>query len=301
MTAKLLHESSAKLREASGNRWKATLITPGIGASGSYAESMLSEHAASAFPKGTKLWFMHPKKGEGAGQRDPRDQWGFLAEDAHYEPGVGIVGEPEVLPHWREVVESLGVQASLSVWVMGESDEEGNITALLAEETNSIDIVSYPGRPGSGLTEKLYESALAASAKPGATSAPESTKEGKKMEEKLDALIALFSTFVTESKAAATASAVAEADADAIETAKTEAVEAAVAAYDAKVAAISAAEDLLPSQIESLRAAAKAGDDITPLIESAKAVVAEFKTVTGTAGTGRVTESSNDEDWGVSL
>lgn len=275
MARTLLNESNSTLRPGDGKRWKATLITPGQGSSGNYHESVLSRDAAVAFPAGTKLFFNHPAKGESAGSRDARDQWGFLPEDAYYEAGVGIVGEPEVLPHAREIVESLGTQAALSVWVMGESDTDGNVTALEANVTNSVDIVAYPGRPGSGLTKKMYEAFMEASETPGVTSAQEK-KEGLMDKEILEALTALkvsFDTFVTESKAAPVEAPKAEADADAVEDAVTSAVE----AYDSKVKEINATEGLLPAQVEDLLTAAKGGADVTPLIEKAKELADQAK------------------------
>src|SRR5690606_29321266 len=82
---RLITEQNARLREQSGSRWLATLITPGRGSSGLYTEEILARDAATAFPKGTKMWFGHPKDYEGAGDRDPRDQWGYLAEDAFWD------------------------------------------------------------------------------------------------------------------------------------------------------------------------------------------------------------------------
>lgn len=294
---RLLNESSTSLRTGKdGGQWKATLITPGKGSSGTYAESMLAEHAAKAFPAGTKMFFGHPKDGEGAGARDPRDQWGYLPEPAHYEEGVGVVGHPVVLPHAKEIVDSLGEQAALSVWVMGEADEQGNITALHADPTNSVDIVAYPGRPGSGLTDKMREALREAadSTKPGVTSAQDHQKKEAMDKEILEAITGLaseFRTFMTESKAAAEAKAKAEADANAAK----DSVEKAVESYDKAVKAIADA-DLLPSQAESLREQAKQGVDITPLVESAKKVVAEARETLGNGSSisGRYTAADGD-------
>lgn len=301
-TRKLLHESGAAALKREGANWLATLVTPGQGSSGFYDEAMLARDAPTTFPAGTKLFFKHPESD--TEQRDPRDQWGFLGEDAFYESGAGVRGKIQVLEHWKPVVNALGEagQASLSIYAMGESDEDGNVTQLLPDVQNSIDMVAYPGRPGSGLTEKMFESARAASSKtPDAASAQVHQKKEGNMEEELKALKALveslvtqFAAFVTESKAAAKADAVAEANADVIE----KAVEEALSTYDEKVAAIDAA-DLLASQVESLRAAARAGQDVAPLIESAKKVVDEAKaTLTESAshGYGRVVEGAGADD-----
>jgi hypothetical protein len=271
MGKKLLHESTATPLKREGGRWKATLLTPGQGSSAFYSEEALRS-SVDAFGNGTKNFFKHPEKP--GDQRDPRDQWGVIPESVSYEDGVGIVAEIEILPHWKAVIDSLAEagQASLSIWAMGETDEEGNLLALSPDVQNTVDLVAFPGRPGSGLTEKMYESAIAFSeTDTGVTSAQEE-KEGN-MEKVLEAIAALdakFVAFVTESLAAATANVKAEADADAVE----KAVESAVATYDEKVVAIEAAK-LFPSQAEAIRAEAVKGADIAPLIEAAKLVFAE--------------------------
>ena len=96
----------------------------------------------------------------------------------------------------------------------------------------------------------------------------------------LDAITALKSAI---DALAEPAKAKTEADSQAAVDAKVEAevgakVDAALAGYEEKVVAIEAAE-LLPSQVESLKAEARKGNDVTALIESAKAVVAEFKSL----------------------
>jgi hypothetical protein len=146
-----------------GNTWRAVLITPGKGSSGIYSESMLKEHGAKAFPKGTHSYVDHPvSEGE---IRSPKNLMGVLAEDAHYEEGVGLVGNLHVMPHWKEFVEAVAPYTGLSIYAMGEGsrDDEGNIVveSLVPHTQNSVDLVSYAGRPGSGLAEKLYEAAVA--------------------------------------------------------------------------------------------------------------------------------------------
>lgn len=297
MAAQLLHEANARLERSSGgtNRWKATLITPGKGSSGTYSEELLEKFGAIAFPQGSKNWFKHPEwSGE---QRDPRDQWGYLATDPIFEPGVGLTAEVQVLPHWADVVNALAEagHAHLSIYAMGDSDEFGNVTALLPDVTNSIDLVDYPGRPGSGLTEQMLESARAGHKKPAAASAEEN-KEHDLDKEILEALTALTESlkpvvdFVTEKKEAAERGAQAEADAEAV----AQGVSEGIAAYEEKVTAIDAVENLSPKQVESLKSAAKRGEDITESLAEAKAIADDFATRLGEShggSQGFVTES----------
>lgn len=300
MGQKLLIESGAHLRlaESAVGKWRVTLITPGVGSSATYTDEVLERDAATAFPEGTKLWWSHPKEWEGPGDRDARDQWGRLSTPAFFTPGVGIEADVTLKKHWQEVVESLGEDAELSVYVLAHVDEENVVTHLLPERTNSVDIVSYAGRPGSRLNQKLEAARAATPHTPDAASAQVHKKEVGIMDEKileaLNALASKFDTFVTESTAAATAAVKAEADADAIESDKTKAVEAAVAAYNDKVKVIDAVEGLLPSQVESLRAAALEGKDIAPLIESATKTINELKETLKAAPAGyRVAESAS--------
>lgn len=83
------------------------------------------------------------------------------------------------------------------------------------------------------------------------------------MDEKLDQLIEMLTALVAEKKQVEAEAAQVEAD--------TEAVSSAVEAYDAAVKAIDEA-DLFESQVAALRAEAREGKDVAPLIEAAKQV-----------------------------
>lgn len=159
-----LFSESAVAPVKAGNNWRAVLITPGKGSSGIYTESMLKEHGPVAFPKGTHSYVDHPTaEGE---VRSPKNLMGVLAEDAHYEEGVGLVAELQIMPHWKDFVEAVAPHTGLSIYAMGEGNLNDNgevvVESLVPNIQNSVDLVSYAGRPGSGLAEKLYESALAA-------------------------------------------------------------------------------------------------------------------------------------------
>jgi predicted DNA-binding protein YlxM (UPF0122 family) len=159
--ANLLVESgSAPVK--SGNNWRAVLITPGKGSSGVYTEEMLKEYGPKAFTKGTHSYVDHPRSEEEV--RSPKNLIGVLAENARYEEGVGLVAELEIMPHWREFVEAVAPHTGLSIYAMGEGsyNDEGEVVVenLIPHTQNSVDLVSYPGRPGSKLADKLYEAAI---------------------------------------------------------------------------------------------------------------------------------------------
>ena len=164
MTTLLTESAIAPTKTDSGN-WRAVLITPGKGSSGVYTEAMLKESGPTAFPKGTHSYIDHPvAEGE---IRSPKNLMGVLAEDAYYDESAGgLVAELQVMPHWKEFVEAVAPHTGLSIYAMGEgsynNDGELVVESLTPHTQNSVDLVSYAGRPGSGLAEKLYESALAA-------------------------------------------------------------------------------------------------------------------------------------------
>jgi hypothetical protein len=160
-----LFTESAVAPVKTGDNWRAVLITPGKGSSGIYSESMLKEYGAQAFPKGTHSYVDHPiSEGE---IRSPKNLMGVLAEDAYYDEAAGgLVAELQVMPHWKDFVEAVAPHTGLSIYAMGEGNhnDDGDVVveSLVPNIQNSVDLVSYAGRPGSGLAEKLYESALAA-------------------------------------------------------------------------------------------------------------------------------------------
>jgi hypothetical protein len=160
-----LFTESAIAPVKAGDNWRAVLITPGKGSSGIYTESMLKEYGAQAFPKGTHSYVDHPvSEGE---IRSPKNLMGVLAEDAYYDEAAGgLVAELQVMPHWKDFVEAVAPHTGLSIYAMGEGNrnDDGDVVveSLVPNIQNSVDLVSYAGRPGSGLAEKLYESALAA-------------------------------------------------------------------------------------------------------------------------------------------
>lgn len=157
---KLLVESTAvPVATGKEGRWRAVLITPGQGSSGYYSEAMLREYGPKALKAGAKSFVTHNRMPNN--EPDPFSMWGFLVEDAVYEEGVGLVGEIEVLPSWRERIAEVAPHTALSVYTMGDKDAEDNVTALHEAVDNGVDLVVHPGRPGSGLVEKLYEAAKA--------------------------------------------------------------------------------------------------------------------------------------------
>lgn len=293
----LFTESAVAPIKTEGGNWRAVLITPGKGSSGIYTESMLKEHGPIAFPKGTHSYIDHPtKEGE---VRSPKNLMGVLAEDARYEEGVGLVAELQVMPHWKEFVEAVAPHTGLSIYAMGEgdynSDGEFVVESLTPHTQNSVDLVSYAGRPGSGLAEKLYESAIAAFVENGAATAETETEnmEGTPDMEELKAMVeelnakfaALAETLTTPAEepaeeveavdpvevAAEVAEAVAEAALPAASRkAVYEAMKAGKSVEDAIVAQKELIESLKATLVESAPAATVEEAVVIPTVEKAE-------------------------------
>lgn len=291
---KLLAEStSVPVATGTPGRWRATLLTIGKGSSGNWLEETVKRDGPHALKKGAKCFVTHNRLENG--EPDPFRMWGVLAEDAEFVEGVGLVGDIDVLPSWREKVEEVAPHTALSVYLMGESDQDGNITAILEDVQNGVDLVVYPGRPGSGLVEKLYESAKSIHENASAASAGDKNEQiGMTMEKDVEEAFAGIRTLIQGLTEAREQNVKAEADANAVQAEADKRVEAVIASLEAIEAARA---DLLPSQVASLKESAKRGEDVAPAIESAKAIANEARAAFGKDSedaeeTGRLGESA---------
>jgi hypothetical protein len=281
VTKKILQESTS-LPKATGERgvWRATLLTPGLGSSGNWLDETVRRDGPVALRKGAKCFVTHNRLENG--EPDPFRMWATLDSDPWYEEGVGLVSDIRVLNSWIDKVEEVAPHTALSVFLMGESDEYGNITAILPDIQNGVDMVVYPGREGSGLVEKLYESArIESQNNPAVKSAEENVETKglslmeKDVQEQFDALNAKIDSALSSKQAEAEA----QADKDAIATAVEEALKNRAEAVKVALKAVEAAKaDLLPSQVEALTESALLGEDVTASIESNKAIATEAKT-----------------------
>lgn len=256
-----LKESTAEAPVKKGKRWRVIVARPGKGSSGTYSEELFRRDAHKIIAPGAQSFINHDST------RNPKDMIGIFPEAAYFDEGEkAVVAELEVFSHWEKFVDEVGPHCGISLYALGEADEDGNVTAIVEDRLNGADLVSRPGLVGSGLAEKLYESAIAHSEeKPSVTVAQESNGD-ELMEEKLDKLIDLMSSLVSEKKTEDSAKAQVEAD-EAVAEARVESFAAAVKAVDEA--------DLFDSQRETILEAAKKGADVSALIESAKTVKAE--------------------------
>jgi hypothetical protein len=280
MNQTILRESVMEAPVKKGNLWRVIVAKPGKGSSGTYSAEVFKRDAAKMLPPGAQAFINHDEA------RKPTDMIGVYEKGGSWDDDLqAVVSDLRVFEHWGSFVEEVGPHCGISLYALGEQDDEGNVTAFVEDVYNGADLVARPGLVGSGIAEKLYESALAASAKSSAELSAQERKETMEMDEKaieaINALTAQVSALVSSSTAKVEAEAQHEAD--------EKAVEEALATRMASIEAIEAArEELLPSQVKHLMAEAKTGKDVAPLIEAAKEVAAEAKASVESGPVGRV-------------
>lgn len=150
------------LGEAHDGTYPVVILTPGLGATAFYSESVIKRDAARAFPKGTHVYLTH-QRGEG-GEPDPDRLLGSLIEDTTIRESDGAaVNRFKPLRRHAEFVEDVHKLVGLSIASAGKSTLgmiEGK-QVRIAESidysvSNTVDMVSYPGRPGSGFVESAF-------------------------------------------------------------------------------------------------------------------------------------------------
>lgn len=266
---KLLIEAAQSATKTASGRWRAVLAVPGQGSSGKYSAETLKKFGPIAFPAGMKAYITHDEK------RDPRDLLGSYPEGASWDESYGeegaLVSELEVLPRYKEFAEEVAPHVGLSIFAMGKTDKDGNVTELLSHRMNGVDMVGYAGLEGSSLEEQISERAktLLETARTAAL-ADEREKDSMTPEELKAALaeaLAPVIAFVSEQKVVADAAQKAkEAEGD-----KAPTVAEAVKAFAAASKTIVEAK-LLPRQEAALLAVAETGEDVTAALEDAKAI-----------------------------
>lgn len=294
-TATLVGESAD-----SDGAWKVLIINEGKGSSGLYTSELLETHA-TAFTNALSFK-NHPTGWDGPESRDFTMIAGRILGETWSERGkdgrMGIYGRYLPDPEYADRIERYKAQLGLSIYIEGAGDlnESGEFEVQWLNEADpykSVDVVIAPGRGGKLAVEslrKMYSTQVEDESGP--TRGQENGEENEEMDEKvleaLEALNAKLDAFVTAQEAVAAKAAEAEEVEDEVASA--------VEAYDAAIAAIDAAE-LLPPQVTALRAEAKAGRDVAPLIENAKETLKALQEAQSAAGdTGRVVEGSGSTE-----
>ena len=313
-----VQEAVTLAAKKSDGTYPVVIITEGEGSSGRYSADLL-RRSENVFA-GSASFLNHPIDPSKPHLRDVNSIAGrlgqtYLGED---KGKVAILSDFKPRKEYAEFVEEFSDVLALSIYcgAMGEVLEDGRLDVEAFDEEDpyrSVDIVVAAGRGGrfkrAEESLRAIENSLGLPAKdPGSTSAPGNPRERDTMEkEVLEAVVkaaiaealAPVISFVTEQKAAADdAVAAAEAKAEAAEQEKGAALE----SFSAAIRAVSEAS-LLPSQEASILDAAKRGEDVAPLIESAKTIANEAKQAVAAKAPGYVIESaaSATDDYRITL
>lgn len=276
-TTRHLLEAATLVSEAASEdgTWKVRLLSEGRGSSGVYTASLLENHH-HAFDN-VLSFKNHPTGWDGPETRDFTMIAGEIVGETwveNDERGLrAIFGNYLPDPEHKDKIERYKDKLGLSIYIEGSGYVDESSGDFVVDWFNpedpyaSVDVVIAPGARGKFMESmrKFYAGEDVSGNRPGARQAENERKSkmDEELKETLKGISDALALLVAEKKTAEAAEAQAKAD----EAAVTSAVE----AYDKAVQAIDEA-DLLPVQVESLRSEAKAGRDVTPLIEAAKKV-----------------------------
>lgn len=254
--------------------WRVRLINEGRGSSGYYSAELL-ENYKHAFDN-VLSYLNHA---DDPTERNLMHVVGAVEGETWTERGAdGTLG---IYANWRpdedykRKLEAYSDRIGMSIYISGSGEEingEFHVQELdVSDPFRSVDVVQVAGRGGRfELTESLRENYDARRSEsertPGTSPAERKDNENMELEkvvEAVEALTAQVTALVADKESAKAQEAQANADAQAV----AEALE----TFESAVKAIDEA-DLLAPQRESLLSAAKRGEDVAPLIESAKAV-----------------------------
>lgn len=309
-TTKHLLEASSLVSESAGDDglWKVRVISEGQGSSGIYTRELLErDHAAF---NNVLSFRNHPNWYEGPQTRDftmiagsvEGETW--VEQEADGRTAIFANYRPD--PEYKEKLERYKDKLGLSVYIAGSGSENENGEFVVEsfdgnDPYASLDVVIAPGARGRFLESADYMSDLkkmyAVREDDGKdhSGARQMEKKEIKMDEELKEALKGISEALAVLVADKKNADVAEAQSKADEAAVTSAVE----KFEAAVVEIDKA-DLLPAQKESLRKAAKAGEDVAPLIENAKKIKEEaIESLRIGESYGRDFTSSANEDWTV--
>jgi hypothetical protein len=256
-----------------GNRWLVTIAVPGQGQTGIYSEQVLKETGPDAFPPGTKAFWGHTS-------RDARDMVGTYPDGAFWNEEEGKL-QAYLTPfgRYRNVLDEAGSNIEASIHSHSTKDPRtGVVKSLNPHRGNTVDLVAFAGLAGSGLeyqVESLFSnvSATGEIKKEKKENNVEITQEmWNAQAATITAIATRFDTFANE--AMGTVQGVA--DEAAVESLVAARLEEALTAY-AETESVIEVADILPSQKESLKARARAGQDITDALAEAVSFVKEAK------------------------
>ena len=281
MATKNLLETATLVEAAETGTWKVRLISEGKGSSGIYSAELM-ENYGHAF-NNSLSFENHPVGWDGPQSRNFTQIVGkvigetWVDVDERGKKGVYANWEPD--PDHRDRLARYKENLGLSIYIEGDGhvDEDGEFVVdsfNAMDPFKSVDVVIAAGR-GGRFEESMRE--IYSQRRESKPSAEASAQEPRKDKQDMDnEKIVEALTALTAQVSALVSAETAKAEESAQKTADENAVAEALTAYETAIKAIDEA-DLLPSQVESLRAEAKRGVDIAPLIEAATKVVTEAR------------------------
>lgn len=166
-TATITAEAAAAAKDS--GRMPVQFISPGWGSSGYYGAEVLEQAVTDkVIPAGTHMYADHPTDTEhyDRPERSIKDLMAVTVEDARLSTDGALVGEVQVVPAWRDLVETVrdhigvSIRGSATDIVEGEAEgRRGGIIEGLVAPVLSVDFVTRAGRGGKILP--LLESARA--------------------------------------------------------------------------------------------------------------------------------------------
>jgi hypothetical protein len=169
LTVQATITEAAAAQAKSTGRMPVQFISPGWGSSGYYSPDVIAEAAETKFiPAGTHMYADHPTEAEEIDRpgRSIKDLMAVVVEDAHLSDDGALVGEVDVVPAWRDLLETVrdhigvSIRGSATDIVEGEAEgRRGRIIEGLMAPCLSVDFVTKAGRGGKVLP--VLESAAA--------------------------------------------------------------------------------------------------------------------------------------------
>lgn len=188
------------LGEASDGTYPVVIMTPGLGATAFYSETVIKRDAPSAFPKGTHVYLTH-QRGPG-GEPDTGRLLGFLIEDTviRESDGAALNRFKPIRKH-AEFVEDVHKGVGLSIAAAGtatmgmiEGKQVRIAQSIDKHVSNTVDLVSYPGLSGAGFVESAFAAWTAENVHPALDGPPQN---GNKMAEITEETLKSFTESMT--------------------------------------------------------------------------------------------------------
>jgi len=153
---------TSALGAGSDGTYPVTLLTPGLGTTAFYSESVIKRDAPTAFPKGTHVYLTHNR--EANGEPNPEKLLGVLIQDTTIRESDGAaINRFKPVRRYADFVEDVHEFVGLSIAAGGtvtmgmmEGRQVKIAESIAYSRANSVDMVSYPGRVGSGFVESAF-------------------------------------------------------------------------------------------------------------------------------------------------